>query len=481
MRLEAIYYSANAIAKHVGSRLLDIGHKRSRRYSRLLSFVNENIVRSGKVSALKPEGAFEHFPRLGARPTVSIIISTYNRAEFLRNTLASLEVQRFSDFEVVVVCGPCTDNTAEVLAAWEGRLKIGFCPERSVSISRNIGASLASGEVLAFLDDDAVPEPDWIEAHLRTLRQTGAVATGGPIRNRDGLSFQCRRLIASQLADVSPTFDRRSDEPLHTRRRLTLTGTNFVVTRAAVEAVGGFDENYRYFLEETDLVWRISRSGGRLAYAADAEVHHYRSENLVRGGGRSLPDFSVLLTSLSYFCLRQRLPGVTDAEIADRIVRELQKIARSLGRLRRQGLTPREARTIWRNAMKSLRAFRTHAWLGPAQLAARRPEAFLPFATSRASRHRIAIVACGRAPADLESAETVAREMAGLGYEVSLILPPTKAGSVVFDKGVWRHHPSRHGLLAWLRWDRPKAEAAAELRRVRSRRQFEQVIEVGQS
>ena len=477
MQLDFRFYNFVALSKHLGSSFFDFVQKRSRRYRRLFRSVEVNIIQPGGVEALMPTGVANEMGPLRSHPTISVIISTYNRAELLRNTLASLEVQRSADFEVVVVCGPCTDHTREILKLWEGRLKVAYCAELSVSASRNVGVSHANGELLAFLDDDAVPEPDWIEAHLRTMRLSDAVATGGPIRNRDGLSFQCRRLVASQLADIAPTFDRRADDPPHVRRRLTLTGTNFMVTRAAVEAVGGFDENYRYFLEETDLVWRIARCGGRLAYAADAEVHHYRSANLVRGSDCALPDYSVLLTSLSYFCLRQRLPDVSDAEICDRIARELQKIARSIKRLRRGGLNEREARQIWRNALKSLRAFGRHEWRGPARIARTQAEGFLPFAVPRESR-RIAIVACGRGASKIEAAEAIAREKASLGWEVSLILDPTRKGSVVFRDGVWRHHPARNGLLDWLLGSRSAARAAAELRRIRPRRDFHHVIDL---
>src|SRR5262252_2283436 len=95
------------------------------------------------------------------RPSVSIIINTDGRAASLRNTLTSLGYLRYPRFEVVVVAGPTDDGTRAMLKAWQDRIKIENCPRRNLSESRNIGIATSSAEILAFLDDDALPEPEW--------------------------------------------------------------------------------------------------------------------------------------------------------------------------------------------------------------------------------------------------------------------------------------------------------------------------------
>ena len=75
--------------------------------------------------------------------SVSVVINTYNRAASLRTTLQSLRYQTYQPFEVVVVQGPCTDQTEAMLAEFAGAVRVGFCPEVNLSKSRNIGITLA--------------------------------------------------------------------------------------------------------------------------------------------------------------------------------------------------------------------------------------------------------------------------------------------------------------------------------------------------
>ena len=95
--------------------------------------------------------------------TVSVVINTFNRADVLPRALESLEWIAYSPgFEVVVVDGPSTDTTSEILDHWSPRLKVGTCPLANLSMSRNIGIAMASGDIVAFMDDDAVAEPEWL-------------------------------------------------------------------------------------------------------------------------------------------------------------------------------------------------------------------------------------------------------------------------------------------------------------------------------
>src|SRR5689334_12230016 len=115
----------------------------------------------------------------------SVVINTYNRARLLRQALHSLDYQDYDDFEVVVVDGPSTDGTDEVIAEYaaRGAIKAGKCPERNLSISRNIGISMTAGDVVAFMDDDAVPERGWLSGLARTFKEHGASGVGGPVYN----------------------------------------------------------------------------------------------------------------------------------------------------------------------------------------------------------------------------------------------------------------------------------------------------------
>src|SRR5207302_6552199 len=92
-------------------------------------------------------------------PTVSIVVSTLDRAAHLARLLASLRHLDYERFEVVVVNGPSQDGSDAVLAQWDGQIKAVRCPSANLAASRNIGIAAAAGDIVAFIDDDAVPHP----------------------------------------------------------------------------------------------------------------------------------------------------------------------------------------------------------------------------------------------------------------------------------------------------------------------------------
>src|SRR5262249_41911599 len=110
-------------------------------------------------------------------PTFSIVIATNGRAASLRATLESLRYLDYPPFEVCVVHGVTPDKTGELLASWHGRLKARHCAERSLTAARNLGIAMAAGEIIAFIDDDAIPEPEWLRdlAHAYDAPDVGGV------------------------------------------------------------------------------------------------------------------------------------------------------------------------------------------------------------------------------------------------------------------------------------------------------------------
>ena len=102
-------------------------------------------------------------------PLVSVIIPTYNRADLVRQAVASVEAQTFRDFEIVVVDDGGNDGTYEVLSA-ERELRVLRHPDRrGVSAARNTGIAAARGEWLAFLDSDDLWLPDKLARQISWL------------------------------------------------------------------------------------------------------------------------------------------------------------------------------------------------------------------------------------------------------------------------------------------------------------------------
>ena len=123
--------------------------------------------------------------------SISIVINTLNRGAFLQKTLESLRWLKYpGEFEVVVVNGPSTDNSAAVLESWSPTIRVGACAVPNLSVSRNIGICMAQGDIVAFIDDDAIPEPEWL-IHLAEAYEDPMVgAVGGFVFDHTGYSFQ---------------------------------------------------------------------------------------------------------------------------------------------------------------------------------------------------------------------------------------------------------------------------------------------------
>ncbi len=104
-------------------------------------------------------------------PLVSVIIATYNRADYLPATVASVLGQTFRDFELIVVDDGSTDETARVLAPFTDRLRYVYQENAERGAARNHGVRLAAGKYVAFLDSDDLWVPNKLEAEVETLRR----------------------------------------------------------------------------------------------------------------------------------------------------------------------------------------------------------------------------------------------------------------------------------------------------------------------
>src|SRR3954469_5522873 len=141
---------------------------------------------------------------------VSVVISTFNRAGALLETLSALERQDLGHdrYEVVVVDDGSTDHTAAVLAGYDApyRLKTVRHPEnRGVSAGRNSGIRLASGRYLVFVSDDVIVSPAFLARHVETLERFPGSWVVGRFRQRSAV---VESPFARYLADLERSFQR---------------------------------------------------------------------------------------------------------------------------------------------------------------------------------------------------------------------------------------------------------------------------------
>ena len=206
----------------------------------------------------------------------SVVVVSHGRPDALERCLRGLAQIDHPDVEVVVVADAAS-------AAGVGRsglaeaVKLVPFERANISAARNAGIAQASGEIVAFLDDDAVPEPRWL-SHLAAPFSDDAVqAAGGFVRGRNGIGFQWRgRLVFDDARTVDLPVE--GDAPVLVQgaagRALKTEGCNMAVRRAALVRLGGFDEAYAFYLDETDLNLRLGAEGAVTALVPLAQVHH---------------------------------------------------------------------------------------------------------------------------------------------------------------------------------------------------------------
>jgi len=236
---------------------------------------------------------------------VSIVICTDGRAAALAATLHCLQYLDGPAFEVCVVCGPTEDGTAELLSGWNGKIKIGRNPERNLSMSRNIGIAMAAGEIVAFVDDDGLPEPEWLPQILQAFDDPNVAGAGGIVMDHTGARPQYLYASADRLGNADWQRDTPADGynfPLSFNFPY-VQGTNSAFRRDALLAVGGFDEEFEFYLDETDVCCRLVDAGWVIRQLPDAVVHHKFLPSAIRTSDRVTRVLYPMLKNKLYFSL----------------------------------------------------------------------------------------------------------------------------------------------------------------------------------
>ena len=198
---------------------------------------------------------------------VSVVVPTHRRPKLLERCLRAILAQRLApgDFEVLVVDdgrdGATRSLVRQLRAEAPGGPVLRYLRPsagRGPAVARNAGWREARAPIVAFTDDDTVPEPDWLAEGLASLARHGADAVAGG--------------IVVPRAPVAPTDHARMTIALETAEFVT---ANAFVRRSALASVGGFDERFgRPWREDTDLQFSLLEAGGRIVRAPAARVEH---------------------------------------------------------------------------------------------------------------------------------------------------------------------------------------------------------------
>jgi O-antigen biosynthesis protein len=210
--------------------------------------------------AQAPFGSARRWPR------VSVVVCTHNGARTLRRCLEELERVDYPDFETIVVDDGSSDETPEIAAAHACWLI--STPNRGLASARNTGMREATGEIVAYLDDDAHPDPHWLRYLVATIEDGDFAGAGGP-----NLPPVEERMVARCVAEApgGPVHVLLSD-----REAEHVPGCNMAFRREALVEVGGFDPQFHIAGDDVDVCWRLRDAGHRLGFSPAAVVWHAR-------------------------------------------------------------------------------------------------------------------------------------------------------------------------------------------------------------
>ena len=190
---------------------------------------------------------------MNGAPKVSVVIATYNRAEFLPETIDSVLGQKFQDFEIIVVDDGSTDETQQVVRAYGDRIRNLYQENRGPAAARNLGARHARAAWIAIQDSDDLCAPNHLETLFNYTR-----------RHQD-----CAIIFANG-AYLGREHKRKTIIPDPKSQRLARDGVRLVdlfeksivrlqaslISKACYDAVGGHDESLRISMD-LDLAFRI--------------------------------------------------------------------------------------------------------------------------------------------------------------------------------------------------------------------------------
>ncbi len=235
---------------------------------------------------------------------VSVVICTFNRAKCLKRCIESLKKQTYQNFEIIVVNGPSTDETNQVLEGYRELKVVTQEKLNGLSAARNLGIEASTGEIVAFIDDDAKADENWIKYLVEGYTDESVGGVGGPVFDITGNWYQFRNGYISKAG--IPSFIHENDLNYNDPKAYFLNyimGTNSSFRKSILYDIELFDKNIKYYLDETDVCVRVIKSGYKIKHINNAIVFHEMVEGHNRKSSYDL-NWSEIMKNVVYFTLK---------------------------------------------------------------------------------------------------------------------------------------------------------------------------------
>ena len=203
-------------------------------------------------------------------PAISVVVCSYNGSSTIDDCMRGLMKVNYSNFEVIVVNDGSTDNLADIVRKYPFRLI--STVNRGLSNARNTGMMQATGDIVVYLDDDAYPDPDWLNYLAYAFLHSHHAAIGGPnlLPAEDGAIATCVASSPGGPAHVLLTDEIAEHIP----------GCNFAVRKNALQKIGGFDPVFRSAGDDVDVCWKLQAEGYTIGFHHAALVWHHRRNSI---------------------------------------------------------------------------------------------------------------------------------------------------------------------------------------------------------
>ena len=212
---------------------------------------------------------------------VSVVVPVYNGGRTIRSTVECLLGQTLRPHQIIVVDDGSTDDTAEVLEGFGGRITLLRKSNGGPASARNVGVRACTGELIAFTDSDCLPDKDWLRELVKGFYAPGIAGAGGTVR---GVAPGLVGEYTDMIGGLNPGF---APGGVVTR----LVTANACFRRDALLGVNMFDERFRKpGGEDTELSIRLRSAGYELSYVERAVVlHHHRQT--IRGFLKTIANY----------------------------------------------------------------------------------------------------------------------------------------------------------------------------------------------
>jgi GT2 family glycosyltransferase len=206
----------------------------------------------------------------GYWPRISVVVCSYNGARTIRECMEGLSRLVYPNFEVIVIDDGSTDGMADIVREYKVRLV--QTPNQGLSAARNLGMQLSTGEIVAYTDDDAFPDPHWLYYLAHTFRTTDFAAVGGPNLPPPGDGAVAEAVANSPGGPTHVLLSEHEAEHI--------PGCNMAFRTDLLRAIGGFDPQFRTAGDDVDVCWRIQKAGYKVGFHPAAMVWHHRRKTV---------------------------------------------------------------------------------------------------------------------------------------------------------------------------------------------------------